>query len=59
MGLHGPPQALLKPPSSVSVLVARLFNEIAQKSRELEIASQHKSQFVANMSHELRTPLAA
>src|SRR5262249_58542390 len=37
----------------------RLFNEIAQKSRELEIASQHKSQFVANMSHELRTPLAA
>ena len=37
----------------------RLFEEIAQKSRELEIASQHKSQFVANMSHELRTPLAA
>jgi signal transduction histidine kinase len=37
----------------------RLFNEIAQKGRELEIASQHKSQFVANMSHELRTPLAA
>jgi signal transduction histidine kinase len=38
---------------------ARLFEEIAQKGRELEIASQHKSQFVANMSHELRTPLAA
>ena len=38
---------------------ARLFDEIAQKGRELEIASQHKSQFVANMSHELRTPLAA
>jgi signal transduction histidine kinase len=36
-----------------------LFEEIAQKGRELEIASQHKSQFVANMSHELRTPLAA
>jgi signal transduction histidine kinase len=36
-----------------------LFDEIAQKGRELEIASQHKSQFVANMSHELRTPLAA
>jgi signal transduction histidine kinase len=33
--------------------------EIAQKSRELEIVSQHKSQFVANMSLELRTPLAA
>src|SRR6187402_1576246 len=44
-------------PSSLSKI--RLFNEIAQKSRELEIASQHKSQFVANMSHELRTPLAA
>jgi signal transduction histidine kinase len=38
---------------------ARLFEEIARKGRELEIASQHKSQFVANMSHELRTPLAA
>jgi len=37
----------------------RLFDEIVRKSRELEIASQHKSQFVANMSHELRTPLAA
>jgi len=37
----------------------RLFDEIVSKSRELEIASQHKSQFVANMSHELRTPLAA
>ena len=37
----------------------RLFEEIARKSHELEIASQHKSQFVANMSHELRTPLAA
>jgi len=32
---------------------------LRKKSRELEIASQHKSQFVANMSHELRTPLAA
>jgi signal transduction histidine kinase/putative methionine-R-sulfoxide reductase with GAF domain len=37
----------------------RLFDEIVRKSQELEIASQHKSQFVANMSHELRTPLAA
>jgi len=45
--------------SSIALENARLFNEIAQKSRELEIASQHKSQFVANMSHELRTPLAA
>ena len=45
--------------SAIALENARLFNEIAEKSRELEIASQHKSQFVANMSHELRTPLAA
>ena len=45
--------------SAIALENARLFDEIAQKSRELEIASQHKSQFVANMSHELRTPLAA
>ena len=45
--------------SVIALENARLFGEIAQKGRELEIASQHKSQFVANMSHELRTPLAA
>jgi signal transduction histidine kinase len=45
--------------SVIALENARHFEEIAQKSRELEIASQHKSQFVANMSHELRTPLAA
>jgi GAF domain-containing protein len=45
--------------SAIAIENARLFEEIAQKGRELEIASQHKSQFVANMSHELRTPLAA
>src|SRR5205085_10441526 len=27
------------------------------KTRELEVASRHKSDFLANMSHELRTPL--
>jgi signal transduction histidine kinase len=45
--------------SAIALENANLFEEIAQKGRELEIASQHKSQFVANMSHELRTPLAA
>jgi signal transduction histidine kinase/HAMP domain-containing protein len=37
----------------------RLFNEIQDKSRQLEIANKHKSEFLANMSHELRTPLNA
>jgi signal transduction histidine kinase len=45
--------------SAIALDNARLFEEIERKGRELEIASQHKSQFVANMSHELRTPLAA
>ena len=33
--------------------------EIEEKSRQLEVASQHKSEFLAKMSHELRTPLNA
>jgi len=45
--------------SAIALENARLFDQIAQKSRELEVASQHKSQFLANMSHELRTPLNA
>ena len=31
--------------------------DLALKARELEAASQYKSDFLANMSHELRTPL--
>src|SRR5262249_5458815 len=45
--------------SAIAIRNARLFEEIERKGHELEVASQHKSQFVANMSHELRTPLAA
>jgi len=37
----------------------RLFKELRDKTRELEIAGRHKSAFLANMSHELRTPLNA
>jgi GAF domain-containing protein len=54
--------ALLKTFAAQSVLAiqnARLFAEIEDKSRQLELASQHKSQFLSSMSHELRTPLNA
>ena len=43
----------------IAIENVRLFDEIQDKSRQLEIASRHKSQFLANMSHELRTPLNA
>jgi signal transduction histidine kinase len=50
----------------IAIENARLLEEVQSRTRELaktiedlEIASQHKSQFIANMSHELRTPLAA
>jgi len=45
--------------SVLAIHNARLFQEIQDKSRELEAASEHKSQFLANMSHELRTPMNA
>jgi len=45
--------------SALAIQNARLFQEIADKSAQLEAASRHKSEFLANMSHELRTPLNA
>ena len=45
--------------SVLAIQNARLFREIEEKGRQLEVASKHKSQFLANMSHELRTPLNA
>jgi signal transduction histidine kinase len=45
--------------AAVAVENARLFQEIQEKSQQLEVASKHKSQFLANMSHELRTPMNA
>src|SRR5262249_38917680 len=35
----------------IAIENVRLFEEIQDKSRQLEEASQHKSQFLANMSH--------
>jgi len=43
----------------IAIENVRLFNEIEEKSRQLELANKHKSEFLANMSHELRTPLNA
>ena len=39
--------------------VNRMNDELRRLYREVETASQHKSDFLANMSHELRTPLNA
>jgi signal transduction histidine kinase/putative methionine-R-sulfoxide reductase with GAF domain len=43
----------------IAIENVRLFDEIQDKNRQLELASHNKSQFVSSMSHELRTPLNA
>ncbi len=45
--------------AAIAIENVRLFNEIQEKSAQLEVANRHKSVFLANMSHELRTPLNA
>jgi signal transduction histidine kinase len=43
----------------IAIENVRLFEEIQDKSRQLEMASENKSRFLSSMSHELRTPLNA
>ncbi len=43
----------------IAIENVRLFDEIQEKSRQLEMASENKSRFLSSRSHELRTPLNA
>ena len=43
----------------IAIANVQLLHDLDEKNRQLEVASQHKSEFLAHMSHELRTPLNA
>jgi signal transduction histidine kinase len=45
--------------SRLQASYATLEQKVEERTQQLALASQHKSQFLANMSHELRTPLNA
>lgn len=45
--------------ATIALENARLFDEIQDKTRQLEIADRYKSHFLASASHDLRQPLHA
>jgi signal transduction histidine kinase len=58
VGIFALQRKTVRPFTQKQIDLVEIFAD-QDKSRQLEEASQHKSQFLANMSHELRTPLNA
>jgi signal transduction histidine kinase len=56
-------QALAEQFNRMSAQLAESYSglerKVEERTRELAVANQHKSEFLAHMSHELRTPLNA